>query len=454
MLVREIPYSVLDVMELEVFRRYKTKLSIAVSDNLLSVALECQAGGLITDKTYDEAIQLRSLIPKEKAVRLLDAVGNSITIDCSNYYKFMDILNGALPSACKALLAEMTKMLEDMRDLGKKVHTCTDAKMTEDSVVDVPKPPERQNHQKDILVRAGSKGKVSRSSSTDSGVSVGRNDSVVSDRDESLTKLNSIVEDLQPLEETPLQGDSDVKLHKEESSCDNLPFRSSRISERMLGVEETIRYLRCDTMQMEAAEIVLKEELEQLRKELNDALMKRNKTEKTLRVREMELRKLKRELETEKHTLESKDEEIDGLKARLSSSEVSKEKLRTQHKRDIHVYECEVDSLKAEVRECEQIIKNLRLQLERKNLETVLTYRHSNSIELKEEIKQKEAEAKAAKDELKHCKEVHSSEQAFAHKRENLYKFFLVFLSMAVIAMAIFLYYYKDSYCPLSVVGF
>lgn len=445
------------------FRRNKTKVSIAVSDSLLSVASECQAQGLI-DKTYDEVIHL-PLTPKEKAVRLLDAVENSITIECGNYDKFMNILNDELPGGCKNLLAEMTKMLQDMRDLAKKAHTCTDAKMTEDSVVDVPNPPGLQKHHKDrsALVRANSKGKVSRSSSTDSGVSVGRSNSVVSvsDREEALTRPNS----MQPIEETPLQDDSDAKLCKEKSSCNNLPIGPSRISERMQGVEETIRHLRCDTMQMEAAEIVLKEELKQLRKELDDALTKRNEAEQKLCTREMELRKLKKEMETEerlkKITLDSKDEEIDGLRVRLSSSEVNEEKWRTemkehamQHEQDIQAYEREINSLKFEVRKCEQTISNLRLQLERKNLETVLTYCRSNSIELKDEIKQKEVEAEEAMDELKRYKMVHTCEQAFARRRENLYKFFVVFLLMVVIAMVIFLYYYKDSYCLLSVVGF
>ena len=441
-------------MEIEVFRRFKTKLKVAVCDSVSSVAGECHAQGLI-DKTYDDIVY-QSLSPKDKATRLLDAAEKSISTDSANYEKFMDILNEELPSGCKKPLVDMSKMLKDMRESSEGVHTCTDGRTTRSSVVDVPRAPgqirvsrekmkdvtyavadiRKQEKIKDVTF-AGTdvrKRYVSRSASADSGVSVGRSDSTVSDRSETFVKMDSIAEDLPPVEETPLQDEGETHLH-DGRSVPSKSHRSSSLADKLYNYELGIRSLRCDAMQKEALEVALKDEITKLRSDLEHANGKKTKAEEMLREKVRELGELKRDLETEKDTVLSQVEEIDSLKSRLSSSEAEKEKLRSKLRERVRTYEREIDDLKDEIRDCQDTIKDLTHKLDRKNLETQLAFRRSNSMEHREEIDKKDAEIKAVKD------------------RKNMYKLLFLCLLVVVLAMAFFIYLYRDRYCFLSAVG-
>ena len=457
--------------EAKVFRKFKPLLVGAVKDSLLDVASECYSRRLI-NQVYDEIVQL-PLTSKERTIRLLDAIEKYVATDSANYDTFMVILNEKLPRSCDSLLLDMSKALEDVRDSGETIHPCTD-NMTEDSIVELPTPPtsgvkvstpSKQQRLKDVTnvgptLRHRA---VSRTGSADSGVSLGRSDSSASDHDGALKRLDSVPGDLQPIQETPLQDKCSVQKKTESgNTC------SSKLSDQLLSVQETINYLRCDAKQMEAVNTSQKEELKRLKDELNAAVSKRDEAVHTLRERERELAKLKEEREQEmaklkeereqeKDVLARKDDQIDGLKSRLSSCESSREKLRVemrdcevQHDKKIQEYERMIDDLGTKVRKLERIIKDLRHQLERKNGEAQLAYRLSDSTELQGEIDQHKAEAKEANDKLKRCKEQHSNELVFARRKERLYCFSILLLLVVVVALFLYFVYYKDSHCVSS----
>ena len=464
--------------EAKVFRKFKPLLVGAVKDSLLDVASECYSRRLI-NQVYDEIVQL-PLTSKERTIRLLDAVEKYVATDSANYDTFMAILNEKLPRSCDSLLLDMSKALEDVRDSAETIHPCTDD-MTEDSIVELPTPPtsgvkvstpSKQRRLKDVTnvgptLRHRA---VSRTGSADSGVSIERSDSSASDRDGALKRLDSVPGDLQPIEETPLQDSCGAQPKTESGNTS-----SSKLSDQLVLFLETINYnmkpFIYDAKQVEAVNASLKKELERLTEKLNTAVSKRDEAVHTLRERERELEekehemeKLKEERAQEKDDLARKDDQIDGLKSRLSSYESSREKLRVemracevQHDKKIQKYENVVDELRAKVRKQERIIKDqdwlikdLRHQLERKNVETQLVYRRSDLMELQGEIDQHKAEAKEANDKLKMCKEQHSNELVFARRKETLYCILILLLLVIVVALVVYFVYYKDSHCAFS----
>ena len=442
-------------MELEVFQVFKPKLVTAISDSVLSVASNCRACGLI-DGTY-EKIVYKVETPTKQATLLVDAVEKCIRTDDDNFEKFMAILDEQLPDGCKKPLSDMREKLKSMRD-----RTCTDEKMTgENSVVDVPKASyspfrttlvSKQKRQKDtgISVRPGrsnSSKSLARSVSTDSGISVGRSDSVVSERDDSLMKLNSSFDDLTPIEEIPLDDQSSTSTQESSTTCPPIPSGAT-ISDRMWGVEQEIRNLRLDAMQQEAVVMSLKDEIHQLREELDRTVDGKRKTEKELRFKRREITKLTNAMECEKSKFDGMTEEVDGLKGQLSDSEVRREKLKRDYERqinaykdDILAYEAEAAHLKAVIEEKDFIIRELRskmFHLERTNVEVVLVQR-SNSHELREEIQEKDTKLHEKERELCRYREERSKEQNDQLRKECIY---VGLIGLLVVAIAIVVYMY------------
>ena len=439
------------------FQVFKPKLVTAISDSVLNVASNCRACGLI-DGTY-EKIVYKVETPTKQATLLVDAVEKCIRTDDDNFEKFMAILDDQLPDGYKKPLSDMREKLKSMRD-----RTCTDEKMTgENSVVDVPKAsysPFRTtlvSKQKDTSIsvrpgRSNSSKSLARSGSTDSGISVGRSDSVVSERDDSLMKLNSSFDDLTPIEETSLDDQSSTSTQESSTPCPPIPS-SATISDRMWSVEQEIRNLRLDAMQQEAVEMSLKDEKQQLQEALNRTVDGKRKTEKELRLKQREVVKLTNAMECEKSKLNGMTEEVDGLSARLSDSEVRREKLKRDYKRQINAYEDnilayknEAAHLKAVIEKKDIIICELRskmFHLERTNVEVVLVQR-SNSHELREEIQEKDTKLHEKERELCRYREERSKEQNDQLRKERIYVG-LIGLLVVAIAIVVYMYvYYKE----------
>ena len=409
------------MMELEVFQRFKPQLALAICDSILGVASQCHSKGLIKD-TYSEIVQL-SLTTEVKAHRLLDAIEKCISTNCDHYNTFVDILNEELPDGCKKPLSEMDEGLKLMRD---RHRTCSDVEMTnEGSVIDVPQssggsktfyPYKRSSLKKGVSTNGKSDQNYSRTFSTDSGISLGRSDSmgsIVSESNVSLSKLNSISEECTPLKETPLPNSvnsEEIVTHEGSSK----PPLGHTISDRMFNLERDLRNLRYDAKQMEAVEISLKDELEQLRGELDRAVVEKNDAQKNVRVMKSKLTKLESERNDLQRRLENQENQVDGLEEKVSTKEADIERLTAQ------MNECvqQISDQKAEVEQKNQTIKDLRSEihkLERANVETVVEYQRSNSIELKAKIQQKDvelnikdaqmiAEVKAKEEEIKATK--------------------------------------------------
>ena len=394
-------------MELDVFQRFKPQLALAICDSILGVASQCHSKGLIKD-TYSEIVQL-SLTTEVKAHRLLDAIEKCISTNCDHYNTFVDILNEELPDGCKKPLSEMDEGLKLMRD---RHRTCSDVQMTnEGSVIDVPQPSggsktfypyKRSSLKKGVSMNGKSDQNYSRTFSTDSGISIGRSDSmgsIVSESNVSLSKLNSISEERAPVEETPLPNSAKIK---EGVTCEgpSKPPLGHKLSDQMLDIEGVFRHLRYEVMQKEAVEISLKDELKQLRGELDRAVDEKGEVQETMRVLKRKLTKLEKERDNVKRTLVGKVEEVDGLEERLSAKEAEIERLTAQ----VSEHKKQLSDQTVEIEQKNHTIKSLRAEihkLERANVETVVKYQRTNSIELKAEIQQKDVELKLKEAKLK-----------------------------------------------------
>lgn len=460
-------------MELEVFQQFKPKLITAISDSVLKIAGKCHARGLI-HVTY-EKIVYKEETPTKQATLLVDAVDKCITTDCDNFGVFVKILDDELPPACKKPLSEMRESLKSLRDR-RTFRLCTDDKMpSENSVVDVPKSPikiMKQKRQKDITKPGGSNS-LAHSISTDSGISVGRSDSIVSDREGSLLKLNSTQsEDLAPIEETPLDNDNNQSSGV--TSTTSPPVFSSASS----TMSDRIRNLWLEAKQKEAVEISLKEDIEQLRDELDRTVQEKQKAENELRKKRREVAELTSAMKCERRKLENKTDEIDGLKIQIADGEASREKLtkqvidinrqlrkqKSEYEDNILAHELEATSLKATIEEKKRIICELRskmLFLERRNalLQRSNSYepgqehevkegggvdvivQRSSSYDLREEIQQKDTLLQETEEKLLLCEKQLSKEQ----NRQTAYMM-LIGLLVVVIAIVAHLYiYHRDN---------
>ena len=457
-------------LELEVFQQFKPKLITAIGDSVLNIANECQACGLITG-TYEKIVH-KDETPTKQATLLVDAVEKCITTDCDNFEVFMGILDDGLPPACKKPLSEMRERLKFVRNW----RICTDENMEgQNSIVDVPKSSNnpfrasvvsKQKRQKDFTKPGQpNSGKIlAHSVSTDSGISVGRSDSVVSEHNDSFVKLNSTQsEDLAPIEETPLDDKSAASTQVMSTTCPPL-LSTDKTSDKMWNLQQELtsrfRDLRLETMQKEAVEISLKEDIEQLREELDRMVKEKQKAEKELYIKQREVAKLTSTLKCERRKLEDMTEAVDGLKTQVADGEASRDKLVRDYNRQIqkqkNKYELEAVALKAKIEDKERVISELRsemLRLEHRNallqrsnsyehetewrsesVEVVLVQR-SNSYDLREEIQKKDTKLQETKDKLYQCEKQLSKEQG----RQCTY---MVVIGLLVVVIAIVAYLY------------
>ena len=274
------------------------------------------------------------------------------------------------------------------------------------------------------------------------------------DREHTLVKLNSTQsEDLSPIEETPLD-DGDQSNGVTSTTC--LPIRvSSTMSDKIWSVEQDIRNLRLEAMQKEAVEKSLKEDIEQLRDELDRTVREKWNAEKELRIKQRKVAELTSAMKRERRKVEDKADEVDGLKIQLADGEVSREKLAKR------VGDLKRQLLKQEatIKEKERIICELRskmLGLERTNalLQRSNSYdpggeckgeewedvdmvvmQRSNSSHLREEIQQKDTKLQETKEELLWCK----NQLSKGHNRQRMY---MVVIGLLVVVMAIVAYMY------------
>ena len=469
------------IMEAEVFQRFKPQLALAISDSVLSIAGKCQACGLINE-AYDEVMR-QDLTSKVKARLVLNTVEKCIVTDAANYKKFVDILSEEVPTTCKKPLSEMSEELKNLRDR-KKVRHCTETNMTKGSIVDVPistssgglmvSKKSKQMHRKDSKGRSGLNKSFSHSISTDSGISIDRSDSLVSQKGgEALTKLISLSEEESPpFQETPLDDEKSKVAESTRISSTTQSLVCSDMIERVKGIERDARSLQYDIMQKEAVEASLrndiksfKDDINRLREELKKAVGDKNKAKEALDSKQSEIRQLKRDMEI-------KEEDIDRLKTQLSASEASAEKLQGRvgsyqrqikscnevnyrYEQDIQALEFEVADLKAKVDQKQKVVNNLRhriCQMEQKNMLTALEYRRSVSEEYKkkvEELHEREAKITAR------VEEVDARDHEIAVKEDDLncYKKKLTFscfvLALVVALIAVAAYYYRDTECIL-----
>ena len=457
-------------MELEIFQQFKPKLITAISDSVLKIAVKCQARGFINVLTYEKIVH-KEHTSIQQATLLVDAVDKCITTDCDNFEVFVDILDDEVPPACKKPLSEMRESLKSLRDR-RTFRLCTDDKMpSENSVVDVPKSPiktMKQKRQKDFTKpgRSNSSKTLAHSISTDSGISVGRSDSIASDREGSLLKLNSTQsEDLAPIEETPLDNDNNQSSGV--TSTTSPPVFSSASS----TMSDRIRNLWLEAKQKEAVEISLKEDIKQLRDELDRTVQEKQKAEDELRKKRREVAELTSAMKCERRKLENKTDEIDGLKIQIADGEASREKLvnqvrdfnrqlqkqKSKYEDDILAYELEIEEKKGII--CE--LRSKMLFLERRNalLQRSNSYepgreheakegggvdvivQRSSSYDLREEIQQKDTQLQETEEKLLLCEKQLSKEQ----NRQTAYMM-LIGLLVVVIAIVAHLYiYHRDN---------
>ena len=369
-------------VELEVFQQFKPKLITAISDSVLKIAGKCHARGLI-HVTY-EKIVYKEETPTKQATLLVDAVDKCITIDCKNFKIFIDILDDELPPACKKPLSEMRESLKSLRDR-RTFRLCTDDKMSsENSVVDVPRSPIKTMKQKIHKPGRSNSSKIlAHSISTDSGVSI---DSSVSDCDISLLSTQS--EDLAPIEETPLDNN-----HHPQSSGVTSTTSPPVFSSASSTMSDRIRNLWFEAKQKEAVEISLKEDIEELRNELDRTVKEKQQAEEELRKKRKEVAKLTSAMRCERKNTR---DEVDGLKSQIADGEASREKLAKQV-RDFNrklqkqksKYEDDILAHELEIKEKEGIICKLRSKvffLQRRNA----LLQRSNSYEPDQEQEAKE----------------------------------------------------------------
>ena len=455
-------------MELEVFQQFKPKLITAISDSVLKIAVKCRARGFINVLTYEKIVH-KEHTSIQQATLLVDVVDKCITTDCANFEVFVDILDDELPPACKKPLSEMRESLKSLRDR-RTFRLCTDDKMpSENSIVDVPRSPiktMKQKIQKDFTKpsRSNSSKTLAHTISTDSGISVGRSDSLVSDRDVSFLKLNSTQsEDLAPIEETPL--DNNHHQSSGVTSTTSPPVFSSASS----TMSDRIRNLWLEAKQKEAVEISLKEDIEQLRDELDRTVREKQKAEEELRKKRREVAELTSAMKCERRELR---DEIDGLKIQIADGEASRDKQASDFNRRLQKqkskYEDDILARELEIEEKEGIICELRskmLFLERRNalLQRSNSYepgqehkakegrgvdvivqegrgmdvivQRSSSYDLREEIQQKDTQLQETEEKLLRCEKQLSKEQ-------NCQTAYMVLVGLLVVVIAIVAHLY------------
>jgi hypothetical protein len=421
-----------------------------------------------------------------------------ITTDCDNFEVFIGILDDELPLACKKPLSEMRETLKLLRDR-RTLRQCTDDKMSSNnSVVDVPRSSyspfkatvtPKQKGQKDFTKpsRSNSSKILAHSMSTDSGISIGRSDSVVSsDREDSLLKLNSTQsEDLAPIEETPLDNDNQSNGVTSTTSPPIFSSASSTMSDR-------IRNLWLEAKQKEAVEISLKDDIEQLRGELDRTVREKQNAESELHIKQEEVTQLTSAMKREKRKLENKTDEVDGLRIQVADGETSREKLakqvvdinrqlltqKSKYEDEILAYQLEATNLRATIEEKERIICKLRSKMlffERRNAllqrsnsyepgeereaedgegVDVVVVQRSSSYDLREEIQQTKEKLHLCEKQLsqeqsrqfKTEEKLHQCEQQLSKEksRQSTYMM-LIGLLVVVIAIVVYLYmYHRD----------
>lgn len=247
------------------------------------------------------------------------------------------------------------------------------------------------------------------------------------------------------------------------------PLEISSTADRMKNVEREIRCLRYDVMQKDALEISLKQEIESLREELDKTVLEKNKAEEMVRHTKEKQANLESEKEILRSELLSKTEDMDGLQGELNSSKAEGEKLASQVKK----YEEIITNLASEIEEKNKKINVLRTkihQLERRNVETVLKFRRSTSIELRAEIQKKDVELHLKESEATAAKAETRAVKAEARVMENQVKdelskkskerncfciLFYVVVAVLVVVVAVAVYYmyvhyHRDGDCCSS----